>query len=262
MNSPAAAPRLAAPRLRHTFGGIWRLTFPGFLRRGRLLRLAGLLAGLALLTGATVRTADATVFFDWTIRYLTFLVPVLAFLSGAGAIRDDLKPATVDYVFTRPVSRPAFVVFKFLSHLTGLQANGLLALGVLLGIGVFRHVPGLGAALPLLVLAQVLAVGVFTAFGFLCGTLTPRYLIVGMIYAGTVEIGLGSIPTQINRLSLTHQLKTMLAPLATSAAGPASPAQGPATTAALLLLVSFVMLAASAIVFGQRELAGGKPKEN
>jgi len=261
--NPAANPALPSPRLRHAFGGVWRLTFPGFLSLRRLLLLAGLLGALALLTLATTPAASPGLFFDWMIKfYLTFLLPVLAFISGAGALRDDLKPETVDYVFTRPVPRPAFVVFKYLSHVAGLQANCLLALGVLLGVGAFRQVPGLFAALPLLLLAQVLAIGVFTAFGFLCGTLTARYLIVGLFYAGVVELGIGNIPTQLSRLSLTHQLKAMLQPLATAASGSALPAQGTATTAVLLGLVSAVMLGTAAVVFGWRELAGGKPKES
>jgi ABC-2 type transport system permease protein len=265
MNPPAsvAAPRPIPPCLRHAFGGIWRLTLPGFVGPGRLLRLAGLLAGLALLTLATTRQANPHSFFDWLIGfYLTFLLPVLAFISGAGAVRDDLEPATVDYVFTRPVPRPAFVVFKYLSHLAGIQASSLLALGVLVGVGVFRQVPGLLAALPLLLLAQVLAVAVFTAFGFLCGALTTRYLIVGMTYASVVEAGIGSIPTQLSRLSLTHHLRAMLQPLAVAASHPALPAAGAVPTTGLLLLVSAVLLGVAVLVFSQRELASGKPKES
>ena len=103
--SPARSP---TPSLRHAFVGVWRLTLPGFLGAGRLLRLVGLLAGLALLTLATTRQSNPGQFFDWTIKfYLTFLVPVLAFITGGGAIRDDLKSETVDYVFTRPIPRPA-----------------------------------------------------------------------------------------------------------------------------------------------------------
>jgi ABC-type transport system involved in multi-copper enzyme maturation permease subunit len=228
-----------------------------------VLRLAGLLGGLALLTLAATRSPDPHVFFEWTINfYLAFLVPVLAFISGGGAIRDDLQPETVDYVFTRPIPRPAFVGFKYCSHLAGLQVNGLLALGVLIGIGAFRHVPGLYAALPLLLLAQVLAVAVFTAFGFLCGSVTTRYLIVGMVYAGVVEVGIGNIPTQLSRLSLLHHLKALLQPLTAGPHPAAVPAQNAVLTTGLLLLVSAVMLAAAAVVFGQQELAGGKPKES
>lgn len=262
--SPATStPQAPSPSLRHAFSGVWRLTFPGFLSPGRLLLLAGLLAALALLTLATTRHGGTTAFFDWTIKfYLTFLVPVLAFISAGGAIRDDLKPATVDYVFTRPVQRPTFVVCKFLAHLAGAQATGLLALGALAGVGLFRGVPGLWTALPLLLLAQILAVTIFTAFGFLCGTVTTRYLIVGLLYGGVVEIGIGAIPTQLNRLSMLHHVNTLLQPLTITAPAVAPPGLAALPTAALLVLVSAAMIAVAALLFGARELAGSRPKES
>ena len=73
---------------------------------------------LTLLTFAIVRPGRVMPFSNWTAGfYLTFLVPLLAFLSGGGAMRDEMKPSSVDYVLTRPVRRTAFVVFRFLSHL-------------------------------------------------------------------------------------------------------------------------------------------------
>lgn len=260
MTSPSASATPLRPSLRHAFGGVWRLTHPGFSRPGQLLRLAGLLAGFALLTVTSVRTADTSVFVDWAVRYITFLLPLMAFVSGGGAIRDDLKPDTVDYVFTRPLSRPAFVLFKYTAHVAGLQVSYLLALGVLLGVGAYRQVPGLPAALPLLLLAQVLAIGVFTAFGFLCGTITARYLVVGMTYGSIVELGIGSIPTQLSRLSLTHHLRDLLQPLASTTH--AVPSSSPLTSTVLVLLVAAIMLALAAFIFGLRELAGGRPKES
>ncbi|MFT3828474.1 MAG: hypothetical protein QM691_02090 [Opitutaceae bacterium] len=259
--TPSLVSSRPLPALRHTFGAVWRLTFPGFLAAGRVLRLLALLAGLGGLTYAATRHGSPGDFFDWTTKfYLTFLVPVLAFVSGGGAIRDDLKPQVVDYVFTRPVRKPVFVAFRYLAHMAGLQLNFLLALGMLLGIGALHHTPGLATAVPCLLLAQVGAVGVFTAAGFLCGALTTRYLIVGMLYGALVEVGIGNIPTQLNRLSLLHHVQSLVRPLSTGTLG-TSLAQ-PAFTAALLCSLAVAMVAVAAVVFGLRELAGGKPKEN
>lgn len=260
MTSPAAPAPSLSPNLRHAFGGVWRLTLPGFLRPGQLLRLAGLLVAIALLTLATVHPAEASVFFEWATRYLTRLLPVIAFIGGGGAIRDDLKPDTVDYVFTRPIPRPTFVLFKYLAHTAGMQASCLLALGVLLGVGAYRQVPGLLTALPVLLLAQVLAIAVFTALGFLFGAITARYLVVGMAYGSIVEIGIGSIPTQLSRLSLTHQLQTMLQSVGTNVSA-TLPAQSPFVTTVLLGIAAAAMLALAAFIFGLRELSGGPAKE-
>lgn len=263
MTSSAIRATPPTPNLRHAFGGVWRLTFPSFCSFGALLRLAALLAGLALITLAATRHPGTHTFFDWTVKfYLTFLLPVLAFLSGAGAVRNDLQSATVDYVFTRPLPRPAYLAFKYLAHTAGVQAHALLALGVLLAVGVFRQVPGLLAALPLLVVAQMLAVGVFSSFGFLCGTLTARHLVLGLAYGGVIEVGIGNIPTQLSRLSLTHQLQSMLLPLSSATVPGALPAQGMLATSTLLIFIAAVMLALAAFVFGLRELAGGRPKDS
>ena len=258
--APLAAP--VAPSLRHAFGGIWRLTFRRFLAPSQWTIPAILLAALTLIAFATVREGSVPHFFRWTSEfYLTFLVPILAFLSGAGAIRDEMKPATVDYVLTRPVRRPAFVVFKFLSHLVCLQVGFLLALGVLIAVGLYRHIPSLIATLPWLVLGQTVAVTAFAAFGLLCGTLTSRYLVVGLVYGGIVEAAIGRVPTQLNHLSMTHQLRALFEQVLPGMNPTLPPEQGPLAIVGLLLVFSAVMLAAAASYFAFLELAGARTNE-
>ncbi len=257
---PLAAP--VAPNLRHAFGGIWRLTFRRFLAPSQWTVPAILLAVLTLIAIATVREGNAVHFFRWTSGfYLTFLVPILAFLSGAGAIRDEMKPATVDYVFTRPVRRPAFVVFKFLSHLVCLEGGFLLALGAVVAVGGYRHIPSLFASLPWLLLGQAVAVAAFAAFGLLCGAITSRYLVVGLVYGGIVESAIGRVPTQLNRLSMTHQLRALLEQVLPGFNPALPPTQSPLAIVSLLLVFSAVMLAAAALLFAFQELAGARTNE-
>jgi len=260
--SPAPLVAPAAPSLRKAFGGIWRLTFRRFLAPSQWTIPAILLAALALIAFATVREGYGRLFLRWTSGfYLTFLVPILAFLSGAGAIRDEMKPATVDYILTRPVRRPAFVVFKFLSHLACLQVGFLLAFGVLIAVGMYRHIPALFATLPWLLLAQAVAVTAFAAFGLLCGTLTSRYLIVGLVYGGIVEAAIGRVPTQLNRLSMVHQLRALLEQVLPGMNPTLPPTQSPLTIVGLLLAFSAVMIAAAAMSFAFQELAGARTNE-
>jgi ABC-type transport system involved in multi-copper enzyme maturation permease subunit len=159
----------------------------------------------------------------------------------------------VDYVFTRPVRRPAYLAGKYLSHLVCTQLDFLLPFAVLLAVGLSRHIPGLGAAAPLLLLGQAVTIAAFSAFGFLCGILTSRYVVIGLVYAATVEAGLGNIPTALNRVSLTHHVRAMLAPLAGHAG---ADAEGPLAATLQLLLWSAAMLTLAAVVFSRRELAG------
>ena len=257
MNAP---PSLSAPlapvvpNQRHAFGGVWRLTCRRFLLPTRWVIV---LIGLAVLTLLSFASGQRDVsrsgqYVSWVVGfYVTFLVPALAFIAAGGAMRDEMKSGTVDYVLTRPVRRPAFVVFKFIAHTVCTQIDFLLALVVVLAIGTVRGVPDLVAAAPKLLLGQVLLVMAASAFGFLSGVLTSRYVVIGLLYAGVIEAGVGQIPTQLSRLSMTRQIRDLLEP-ATGAVASLAATLG---TAGLLLVFTGVALAAAAALFNLRELS-------
>jgi ABC-type transport system involved in multi-copper enzyme maturation permease subunit len=265
---PLHAPPRVMPNAVRAFGGIWRLTSQRFFTPGHWLVLVGMLSVLALLAvGASSTALRATRYLNWVCGfYVCFLVPTIAFISAAGTIRDDLKSSSVDYVFTRPVRRWAFVVFRFLAHVACAQIDFLLALAVILTVGVVVGAPNPGPALPLLLLAQVIAIITFSAFGFLCGMLTSRYVIVGLVYGAVVEVGVGSVPTQLNRISMIRHLTEMLTPLSTDVrmgmGGPAL-AQSLSVPAAVavLLVIAVAMLAVTAVVFTIKEPAAAAGRE-
>ncbi|HVS53964.1 MAG TPA: hypothetical protein VHD62_16535 [Opitutaceae bacterium] len=249
------APRVT-PDLRHAFGGVWRLTLRQFLLPGHWLMLAVGLALLALLFSGGPPDRGTAAFLDWTIVfYATFLVPALAFMSAGGAMREELKSSSVDYVLTRPIPRPAFIAFKFVAHTLCLQLDFLLAFALVLGLAAARQTPELATVAPKLLFAQFLLVTAFSAFGFFCGILTTRYPIVGLGYAAIVEVGAGQIPTQVSRLSMTHQTREMLSVWLGRAEATAQTA-GPLGTAGILLLFTVVVLGLGIAWFMQREFAG------
>jgi ABC-2 type transport system permease protein len=253
--APAFSPPRVAANLSHAFGGVWRLTLRRYLLPARWLTVVIGLGVLALLClGSSHRSAAP--YLGWACGfYVTFVVPAFAFMSAAGALRDEMKAGTVDYVLTRPLPRPAFVVFKYLAHLAGVQIDLLLAFAVVLGVGYGRGAEGLTAAVAPMLLAQVMLVAGFTAFGFLCGGLTKGYVLIGLGYAAIVEAGIGQIPTQLSRLSMTHQVRGLLAPLMDPAAA-LVPVSAWFSTGAMLLAFGVLTLAAAAAVFTLRELAG------
>lgn len=260
MNAPSAA--LPAPRVtpnaRHAFGGIFRLTLRRFLTTGHLLAVAGSLALVGLLAFGNGRRDT---YLDWIVGfYVTLLVPIVAFITAAGALRDDMKSTSVDYLLTRPVRRPAFILFKYFSHVACSQCDFLLALVVVLVVGHQRGVPGVLAAAPLLLFAQVLVIVAFSALGFFAAALTTRYTLLGLGYGAIVEVGIGQIPTQLNKLSMTAQVKAMLGslnpgadPTAIALAAGADPSV--VGTTSVLLALAAVMVALAAAVFSLRELS-------
>lgn len=252
----------ATPNWRRAIGGVWRLTYCRFLAPTQLGVLAGLLGLLALLSLPGVHHGNAEHFAQWSVHfYLTFAVPIVAFLSAAGLIQDDMKPATVDYVLTRPVRRSAFVIYRYLSHTACLQVQCLLALGVLVAVGVFRQVPDLAAIAPSLLLAQILGVTAFSALGFAFGAFTGRYLVLGIFYAGIIEAGIGNIPTQLNRLSMTHHMRTIASTILHLRNRGTTQADNLPASIVALLVFSVVLVAIAAVLFSLRETAGAKPKD-
>jgi ABC-2 type transport system permease protein len=251
--SAISPPRVVA-NLAHACGGVWRLTFRRFLLPGHGLTLAAGLGVLWLLAFAGLHLrGDTNIFFRWVVGfYLTFLVPILAFISAAGAMRDEMKAGTVDYVLTRPVPRPAFVVFKFLAHLLCTQVDFLLAFAVVIAAAYARNIPAPLHAAPTLLFTQALVIVAFSAFGFLCGVFTSRYVVVGLAYAGIIEAGVGQIPTQLSRLSMTHQVRAMLAYLTNSSGSVSADAPSVLATSGLLLAFAAITLALAAALFTAR----------
>lgn len=257
MNQPPpipAFPSEPAPHWSRALGGIWRLTWRRAVAPASLGLLGGLAGLLGLLTYTGVKPGSAENFHSWSVSFwICFVVPVFAFLSTSGLIQDDMTPATVDYVFTRSVRRWVFVGLRFLSHQGCLQLQCLAALGVLGVIGMVRHVPGLGGMLAGLAGVQLLAVLAFGALGLVLGVLTARPAVAGLIYAGVVELGVGNIPTSVNRLSMLHQVR-VLAP-------GAEEGESAAVAVAVLLVFSLLAIVLAASVFSFRETAGAKPRD-
>jgi ABC-2 type transport system permease protein len=270
--SPAGAQANAFPAPRvlpnewHAFGGVWRLSVRRFFNPTRWLVFAGLLALLVLFSYAGARR-PAQDFLPWVARfYVCFLVPVFAFLAAAGIIRDDLQAGSVDYLFTRPVRRPVFVFLRYLAHTGCAQLDFLLALAGLVIVGMLRDVPGVGAALPWLLLTQVLMVAAFSAFGFLCAMLTSRYVVIGLVYGAVIEVGLGNVPTQLNRLSMIREALGILAPVLdlnrVTTVGPLTIEAVSSPMATLALIgASVLMLGIAAVIFTWREPAGAAGRE-
>ncbi len=256
------APNRVTPNQWHALRGVWRLTARRWLAPRRLLAAAGLLAALGGIAYATNPAGDARAFFEWWGEFfIGAALPILAFLSGAGAIRDDLKTGSADYLFTRPIRRPVFVVARYAAHLACVQIAYLAAFAVLVGVAVLRDVPGLATALPFLLLAQVLTLTGFVALGFLCGVAVVRYLVLGLLYGGLVEAAAGLIPTQLGRISMTRQVGEFLRPLLGLDATPAGWADGALGTSLHLLAFAALFLSAAAGLFSFKEFVGDAARE-
>jgi ABC-type transport system involved in multi-copper enzyme maturation permease subunit len=254
---PNSAIRVIRPHPAQAFGGVWRLTWGRFLTGGQLMLLLGTIALLSLLSLVRIRHAHLGEYIPWTVEfYLGFILPVMAFLSGAAAMRDEMKSTTTDYILTRPIRRTHLVAFKYLSNLVCIQLFYLVVLAALLLLAAIVHVPNVADAVPRLLVAQATTLTCFSALGLLFGVLSSRYLILGILYASTVELAIGRIPTQLNHLSMTHQIGTILQPLNPRAPQLFSASMGDAAVIAMLLGEAALFVVVCAIIYSRREWAG------
>lgn len=261
INSPTLAP--VTPNAWHALGGVWRLTVRRAFAPAQWLGTAALMTIVGLPAFAIPHAGNPKFFAPQLAFgfYLAFLVPTLAFLLGAGAVREEMKAEAVDYVLTRPVGRAPFLLFKFVSHLACVQLGCLPPLAVLVAAGIHHHVPQALALVPWLLLGQVMIITAFSAFGFLSGVLTARFMVIGILYAGIVEFAVSKIPTQLNRIAMTRQLKMMLQPMLAWSDPALKPEQPVWMCIAVLLGLAVSMVAVGAAIFSQRELTGARPSE-
>jgi ABC-2 type transport system permease protein len=151
-------------------------------------------------------------FYHWLIDFYFFMIlPLNCVRVCGGLIRDELQANTLGFLTTRPLSRARLVIVKYLSQVAWLQIIMLIETLLLFAAGGLRHIPSLGALLPLILAVQLLAVFAWSALAAFLGQVSSRYIAVALVYGAIVELGIGRIPTNINTLSLMRHLKTLLA---------------------------------------------------
>ena len=151
-------------------------------------------------------------FYHWLVDFYFFIVlPLHCVRFCGGLIRDELQTDTLGFLTTRPLGRGRLLTLKYLSHVGWLQVHLLIQTVLFFIAGYLREIPSLGTLLPLFLAAQFLAVFAWSALGIFLGQITKRYIAMAIGYGAIVELGIGRIPTNINNLSLTRHLKTLLA---------------------------------------------------
>jgi hypothetical protein len=153
----------------------------------------------------------AAPFYYWLIPcYFFILLPLSCVWGCGGLIRDELQADTLGFLTTRPIRRAMLVVILYLCQAGWLEIMALAETLLLFGAGRLREIPALGSLLLLFVGVQFLAVLAWSALGLFLGQVSKWYLALALVYGLIVELGIGAIPTNINSLSLTRHLKTLL----------------------------------------------------
>jgi hypothetical protein len=193
-------------------------------------------------------------FYHWLVDIYFFVILPLNCVRGCGGlIRDELQADTLGFLTTRPLSRARLIIVKYLAQTAWLQIVMLIETLLIFGAGGLRHIPGLGALLPLFLAAQFLAVPAWSALGAFFGLVSKRHMALAIVYGLIVEMGIGRIPTNINTLSLMRHLKTLLAHNDALNHIYDWPGTGVPFSIGALILAAFIFAGLAAVLFTFRE---------
>jgi ABC-type transport system involved in multi-copper enzyme maturation permease subunit len=177
--------------------------------------------------------------------FLRFIIPVLGVFYGTALMADEVEDKTITYLFTRPISRGAVLVGKFLAYLA---CTFLVVLPSVM-IVYFLLVPL--SALPstfgsLVIDLALLALGLAVyggVFAFV-GAFFKRPLVIGLVFAFGWEQVTLALPGYLKQLTIAYYLQALV-PHAMPSEGVTSLLQGmfretPPTAVSLAWLFAYL----------------------
>jgi ABC-2 type transport system permease protein len=209
---------------------------------------------------AGARVAAFNIILFQVIMIPLFFSVVLIFVTLVNAtalIREEIEDNTIPYLLTRPISRPAVALYKYIGYLAAVLL--LLVPPILLAYGVTEvyQRTGLGADRDVLggfLVATVLGSAAYGALFLFISVLVRKPLAVGLLIGFVWESIVGSLPGDVPKLSVIHYLKSILkgmigvTPLATY-----NTDISPGVAVLLLIGFSVAMIVLTMLLFAQME---------
>jgi len=160
------------------------------------------------------RTGGATIFglIIW-ILYIRFIVPVLGVFYGTALIADEVEDKTITYLFTRPISRSAVLLGKYLAYLVCTTLLVLPSVMIVFFVVVPTGGGSIAQAFPSLLTDFGMLVAGLMAYGAvfaLVGTRLKRPLIVGLVFAFGWEPGVLFFPGYLKRATVMYYLQALV----------------------------------------------------
>lgn len=203
---PLATPRLLPlTRFGVVFGWGLRRSF-----RGRKILVAGILAiGVALLVGLAGTKSRSPAFELWQLLDVAVLgvgVPLLALALVGGGFGEEVQDQTLVFHLVRPVSRTTIFLARY--------AAGVVPAAILAAAATLVTIVVSGVSVPIATsgaIAGIAALGVATvgAVYYALAALFKRGLVAGLVYTFVVESFFQFMPGAIQKLSLTHHIRSL-----------------------------------------------------
>lgn len=144
--------------------------------------------------------------------YLQFMILILALFYGTSVTSEELEGKTLTYLTTRPISKPAIIVGKYLAY-TALTIF-MTTVGVFFSFIVLNlnDLTDLALYSTLLRDVAVLALGLmcYTAFFTFVSTILKRSIMFGLIFSFGWENVIQYFPGSTQKFTIVHYLKSLL----------------------------------------------------
>ena len=132
-------------------------------------------------------------------------------LSGSAVVSEEISDRTIGYVFTRPISRPGFLIGRWLATLLSLVAAVTLGVGLLLVAAGPARVIDLGLRFSGAILAgALLGATVYATVFAALGAWFRHPMMVGLGYAFAMELLLANLPGTTMELAIQYHLRAFL----------------------------------------------------
>lgn len=211
------------------------------------------------LAAARVQTYNIDLFQALMVPLFLQVVLIFVTIVQAGSlIREEIEDDTLPYLLTRPISKPAIVLYKYAGYAVAMLV--LLVPPLVVAYAVTEAYTGRSFGADLDVLGALLAVTVlgglaYGAFFTLLSVTTRRPLFAGLMFGFVWEGVVGSIPGDVPKLSIIFYIRSILKGLAPS--GPLGQypysTLSPGVAAAVLLGFTVGALVVAMLVFHQSE---------
>jgi ABC-type transport system involved in multi-copper enzyme maturation permease subunit len=185
--------------------------------------LLAVVTRLAIVNGTAVLTINGTrigsqAIFETAVSvlYLRFIVPALGVFYGTSLIADEVEEKTITYLFTRPISRGAIVLGKYLAYLVCVAAVVLPSVALMFLIMVPFANMGILFGKVLTDLGVIaLGLAAYGAVFLLAGVTFKRPLVGGLVFVFGWEPLALVLPGYLRHLTIAYYLQ----PASSSVAG-------------------------------------------
>ncbi len=145
--------------------------------------------------------------------YLSFSVPLLGVFYGTALIADEVEDKTITYLFTRPISRGAVLIGKYVAYLASTALVVLPSVMLVFFLVVPLLGGSIGANFPQLVTdLALLAVGlaVYGALFALVGAWFKRPLLTGLVFIFGWEPIVAVVPGYMKQFTVSYYLQGLV----------------------------------------------------